>query len=75
MAEMHTFKEIVVARTNRHHIPGQIWHLTHRAVKENFYLNLPINSMYQLYGLVRPQQFMFPLLWNCADPTLQLMKR
>jgi hypothetical protein len=27
-----------VARANRHHIPGQVWHITHRCHKKEFLL-------------------------------------
>ena len=27
-----------MARANRHHIPGQIWHITHRCQKKEFLL-------------------------------------
>lgn len=27
-----------MARANRHHIPGQVWHITHRCHKQEFLL-------------------------------------
>ena len=27
-----------MARANRHHIPGQVWHITHRCHKKEFFL-------------------------------------
>ena len=29
-----------MARANRHHIPGQIWHITHRCYTKEFLLNI-----------------------------------
>jgi len=37
---MDGFPGAAMARANRHYIPGQIWHITHRCHERNFLLKL-----------------------------------
>src|SRR4030066_935386 len=34
----YTFKELNLARANRHYLPGYVWHITHRCHKREFLL-------------------------------------
>jgi hypothetical protein len=33
-----------MARANRHYIPGQVWHITHRCHKREFLLSIAVGS-------------------------------
>jgi len=37
-AQKQPFKELNLARANRHYIPGYVWHITHRCHKREFLL-------------------------------------
>jgi putative transposase len=48
-----------MARANRHHIPGQVWHITHRYHKKEFLLKLAKGRRRRHYWLFEAKKLKY----------------